>query len=105
MNIKSFMREFLKDSEKTGRFIVKSQYSDKIYFVEPIHNGNPFLWGDYDPATKKMTGDYGNKYLGAITENESLLTKENGFVEVSYVHQGSPLGLIDQKEMKLKQEK
>ncbi len=98
MRTREFLKRFLIDTDKTGRFIVKSPQSGKTYFVEPIHDGNPFLWGDYDPATKKMTGNYGTKYPGAVTEKDSLITKENGFNEITYVHQGSPFGEIDRRD-------
>ena len=93
-----FLKRFLIDRDKTGRFIVTSKESGKTYFVEPIYTGKPYLWGDYDLASKQMTGDYGSKYPGAVTEADSLITKENGFDEITYVHQGSPLGEIDRRD-------
>ena len=67
-------KRFLKDSDRTGRFIVKSLVTGKRYFVEPIGNSRPAEWGDLDPATKKMTGDYGDKYEGCVSEKESIIT-------------------------------
>lgn len=36
--------------------------------VEPIGNGHPADWGDINPATKKIEGDYGQKYTGCVSE-------------------------------------
>lgn len=93
---KEFLKRFLTETDKSGRFIVKSRETGKTYFVEPIYKGEPSLWGDLDPASKKMTGDYGTKYPGAVTEKDSLITKENGFNRIRYIHGGSPFGVIDQ---------
>ncbi|WP_273238302.1 hypothetical protein [Flavobacterium lindanitolerans] len=53
--------------------------------------------GDLDPATKKLTGNYGSKYTGAVTKKESLITEENGFVNIGYF-KGSPFGAIEQRD-------
>lgn len=42
-------------------------------------------WGDVDPVTKKLTGNYGSKYTGAVTKKESLITEENGFEKTSTI--------------------
>ncbi len=97
-NTKEFLRRFLVDSDKTGRFVVKSKQTGRVYYVEALHNGGPSMWGDRDPVTQKMTGDYGQKYPGAIHEKDSLITQENGFDEISYVHQGSPFAEIDRRD-------
>jgi hypothetical protein len=87
---------FLKDSDKTGRFIVKSKITGKKYFVEAIGNTHAADWGDLDPATKKMTGSYGERYEGCVTEKESLITEENGFDKITTLPAGvSPLSEID----------
>ncbi len=92
------LRKFLFKTEDSGRFIVKSQVTGVIYFIEPIDNGKPEkLWGDLDPATKKLTGDYGNKLKGAVKEKESLITTQNGFKNIS-IFKGSPLGEIDRRD-------
>ncbi|WP_138432367.1 hypothetical protein [Winogradskyella algicola] len=92
------LKRFLFKTEDSGRFIVKSQVTGIIYFVEPIDNGKPnALWGDFDPATKKLTGDYGNKRIGAVKEEESLITEENGFNNIG-VFTGSPLAEIDRRD-------
>lgn len=87
---------FLKDSDKTGRFIVKSKITGKKYFIEPIGNTHSADWGDLDPATKKMTGSYGERYEGCVPEKDSLITKENGFEKIHTLGVGeSPLSYID----------
>ena len=79
--------------------LVAGRYSTLLsYFVEPIDNGKPDkLWGDVDPATNKLTGDYGNKAIGAVKEKDSLITKNNGFVNI-LTFKGSPLGEIDRRD-------
>ena len=52
-------KRFLTNTDETGRFIVKSLTTGKTYYVEPVGNGHLDGWGDIDPATKKMTGNYG----------------------------------------------
>lgn len=92
-------KRFLKESDKTGRFIVKSKITGKKYFVEPIGNTHAADWGDLDPATKKMTGSYGERYEGCVTEKESLITKENGFEKIELLDAGvSPLSVIDARD-------
>lgn len=95
---KEILNRFLQKTENTGRFIVTSKVTGVTYFVEPIYKGKPDkLWGDGDPATKKLTGDYGNVRKGAIKESESLITQENGFVNIN-LFKGSPLAEIDRRD-------
>lgn len=61
-------KRFLIQYCETGRFIVKSLTTGKTYYVEPIGNGHPADWGDINPATKKIEGDYGQKYAGCVSE-------------------------------------
>ena len=92
-------KRFLKESDKTGRFIVKSKITGKKYFVEPLGNTHAADWGDLDPATKKMTGSYGERYEGCVTEKESLITKENGSEKIELLDAGvSPLSVIDARD-------
>ena len=92
-------KRFLKESDKTGRFIVKSKITGKKYFVEPLGNTHAADWGDLDPATKKMTGSYGERYEGCVTEKESLITKENGFEKIELLDAGvSPLSVSDARD-------
>jgi hypothetical protein len=50
------------------------------------------MWGDLDPATKQISGNYGKKYRGGIDPEESLISEENGFLNVVTLDIGtSPL--------------
>ncbi|MDQ7961259.1 hypothetical protein [Flavobacterium lindanitolerans] len=91
------LKRFLTNTDETGRFLMKSRITGIIYFVEPIYNGKTPECGDLDPATKKLTGNYGSKYTGAVTKKESLITEENGFVNIGYF-KGSPFGAIEQRD-------
>ena len=92
-------KDFLINSQDTGRFIITSLKTGKKYYVEPIDNGERVEWGDFNPATKKIEGDYGTKHKGAVTEKESLITEENGFKNITTLPPGfSPLEYIEQLE-------
>lgn len=85
-------------AEKTGRHYVHSKRTGKTYFIEPIIPSKKYkgkTWGDIDPASGKVTGTYGEKYTGAITEEDSIITEENGFTNIEYV-KGSPYYRIEQ---------
>ena len=98
MITKELRQKFLFNTDETGRFIVYSKRTGVQYFVEPIGNGHT-CWGDLDPATKQLTGSYGQKYRGSIKPEESLITKENGFKEIRTLDKGtSPLLYIDWKD-------
>ena len=89
-------KNFLFNRDETGRFIVKSAKTGKVYFVEPIDGDERTLWGDYNPATKKFEGSYGNKYKGSICPEESMITEENGFEKIHTLKAGeSPLDYIN----------
>ena len=91
------IKNFLVDSDKTGRFIVTSLKTGRKYYVEPIDNGLRTEWGDLNPATKKLEGDYGDKYKGSVKESESLITEENGFENIVTLEPGYyPLDYIEQ---------
>ena len=93
------LQKFLCKTEDTGRFIVKSKVTGITYFVEPIDTVKPHrLWGDLDPVTKKLTGNYGNTRKGAILDKDSLITPENGFNNIC-TFKGSPLAEIDRRDM------
>lgn len=93
---KEFTKRFLTNRDETGRFIVKSMKTSKSYFVEAIDGEERTSWGDVDPATKKMTGSYGDKYKGSIRKDESMITKENGFDKIHTLGVGeSPLDYIN----------
>ena len=96
------IKDFLINSEDTGRFVVKSLRTGKRYFVEPIDNGERLDWGDINPATKKIEGDYGSKHKGAVTEKESFITAENGFENITTIPPGySPLEYIENLEKQI----
>jgi hypothetical protein len=88
---KEFRKEFMVDREHTGREIVTFFETGKSYCIEWIEPRSMKKkgWGDINPATGKVEGSYGNKYRGAIKEDESMITKENGFDEIVY-GTGSP---------------
>ena len=97
-------KRFLTNTDETGRFIVKSLTTGKTYYVEPIGNGHPADWGDINPATKKVEGDYGEKYKGSVSEKESMITPENGFVLIETLEPGvSPLSVIEERDKRYEQ--
>jgi len=83
---------------ETGRFYIRSK-SGKLYCVEPIQKGG------------KTDGDWGNqipgsglekvkpKYPGAVKPKESIITEENGFVNIVELEPGvSPIEYIERLE-------
>lgn len=97
-------KRFLTNTDETGRFIVKSLVTGRTYYVEPIGNGRPADWGDINPATKEVEGDYGSKYTGCVSEKDSLITKENGFKIIETLEAGvSPLSVIYQRDSQYEQ--
>ena len=65
----------------SGRYYIIDKESGRKFCVEPI--GNPHItWGDVDPASKSITGHYGEKHKGSINESESIITPENGFKNI-----------------------
>lgn len=94
-------KKFLFNTDDTGRMIVKSLKTGKSYYIEPIDDGNRTDWGDLNPATKKLEGDYGSKYRGAVKRSESLITEENGFENVVELAPGvSPIDYINRIDEK-----
>lgn len=88
-------KKFLTNSTETGRLIVTSLRTGKKFYIEAI--GNPKTnWGDINTASKKIEGTYGSKYKGSIDAEESLITEENGFFNISFVHGGSPFHKIEE---------
>ena len=82
------IKNFLVNSEDTGRFIITSLKTGKKYYVEPLDGGEKIDWGDLNPATKKLEGDYGSKHKGSIKESESLITEKNGFTNIKVLPPG-----------------
>ena len=82
----------------TGRQFYVDLKTGKRFVIEVIDNsrGKHSDWGDIDPATKKVTGSYGNKHIGSIHEDDSIITKENGFDKIYTLQPGeSPYSFID----------
>jgi hypothetical protein len=103
---KEFDKRFLQESDNTGRFIVKSMVTGIRYYVEPIDNGTRAEWGDINPATKKVEGDYGMKHRGAIDAKDSMITPENGMENIVTLSPGvSPLEYIDRIDRQREREK
>lgn len=97
-------KRFLTNTDETGRFIVKSLVTGRTYYVEPIGNGRPADWGDINPATKEVEGNYGSKYTGCISEKDSLITEKNGFKIIETLEAGvSPLSVIYQRDAEYEQ--
>ena len=91
----------------TGRHYYS--YKGRTFTIEPIDNreGKGKLWGDLNPATGKMEGNYGSKNRGSVTEKESIITKENGYNDIHYSPTGmNPINYIhammDQREKERK---
>jgi hypothetical protein len=82
---------------KTGRFYIKAK--GRTFCVEPIDNtdGNAReRFGNINPVTKKVEGDYGDKYRGSIHEDDSIITEDNGFKNIVTLDVGvSPNGYIE----------
>ena len=96
MKKEDLVRKFLYNRDETGRFIVKSPKTGRIYFIEPIDGDERTVWGDYNPATKDFeTSNYG-KYKGSVRPSESMITEENGFEKIHTLGVGeSPLEFIN----------
>jgi len=90
-------KQFLTNTDETGRFIVYSQRTGKTYYVEPIIGAKTPVWGSVDPATGNLMHKKGDgKYRGGVSEKESLITKENGFEKIHVLDVGvSPHHAID----------
>jgi len=90
-----FKKKFFEETDHTGRHVCISFRTGKSYYIEPIE-GKKVRWGDLNPATKKLEGNYGEKYRGAVDKKESLITVENGFDVVHELEPGtSPAAYIE----------
>lgn len=69
-------------SSETGRYFIVDIKTGRKFLVEPIGLDHSAYWGDIDPATKKVNGDYGEKYRGSIDKEDSIITIENGFKNI-----------------------
>lgn len=98
------MKQFVTNTDETGRFVVTSQRTGKTYAVEPIipRHWEKREWGSVDPATGNLMHKKGDgKYLGAVKADESLITEENGFEKITMLDVGtSPLHAIEVMDAK-----
>jgi hypothetical protein len=83
-----------------GTFVVKSFRTGKYYCVEYL--GDPHIkWGDLNPATGKIEGDYGSKSRYAVEERDSQITTEKGFINIKTLEPGqSPMEYINELDAK-----
>lgn len=97
-----FRKKFLTDRDDSGRFLITSNRTGKLYFIEPIGADRSADWGSYNPSTGKIENKKGfDKHRGSIDEEDSLITKENGFENIYYSGVGSsPFSLIDELDSK-----
>ena len=93
---KEILKRFFEDRDETGRFMVISNVTGIKYFVEPIGDGRGGDWGSYNPGTGEIEHKKGDgKYTGSVHLQDSLVTAENGFINVELLVQGeSPMGII-----------
>ena len=82
----------MKNAEDTGTYYIVDIKTGRKFCVEPV--GNPRTdFGDINPATKKIEGNYGMKYRGSIDEKDSIITEANGFKDIGYAQ--NPLDYIE----------
>lgn len=91
------LKRFLTKTGETGRFLMKSRITVLGISLSQFIMGKLKKWGDLNPATGQIEGDYGSKYKGAVPKKESLITQENGFVNIGYF-KGSPFGAIEVRD-------
>lgn len=91
---------FLTNVDETGRFIYKSLTTGKEYYVEVIGSGRMAEWGSYNPGTGNIEHKKGaGKYSGSVRPEESLITGENGFVNIWETPVGSsPFAEIERRD-------
>lgn len=81
---------------KTGRYYIIDIKTGRKFCVEPLLDGEHTNWGDLNPATKKVEGNYGEKYIGAIDRKDTIITEENGFKNIIELKPGeSPNDFIN----------
>jgi hypothetical protein len=103
--------EFLQNRDETGRLIVRMlDGTNKNYYVEFIEpkGGIRTDWGSYNPSTGNIENKKGaGKYNGGVSEEESLITVNNGFSKESAetIYQGASfMSTIDVLHAKWKKE-
>lgn len=85
-------KDFLRNTDDTGRFLVTSVRTGKIYAVEPIGDLH-INWGSVDPSDSGQKGKLmhkkgDGKYRGSIDEDQSLITEANGFTNIQMLEPG-----------------
>ena len=98
MEREEFFKKFLQNTDDTGRFIVKSSKTGITYCVEALdlRNNTSKGWGDVNPATGGVEGAYGGKYKGSIKKEESMISEENGLINIHETPAGvSPFAYIN----------
>lgn len=95
------IKNFLVNSDETGKHIVYSMRTGKKYYVEPIGNPRMADWGSYNPSTGNIENKKGSgKFSGCVPEDESVITVENGFKNIHFIENGSPYSIIDEIDSK-----
>jgi hypothetical protein len=95
------IKNFLVDSDDTGKHIVYSQRTGKKYFVEPFGSTRMADWGSYNPSTGNIENKKGTgKFSGCVNESESVITEKNGFINIEVIDGGSPYSIIDKMDAK-----
>lgn len=91
------MKNFLIDSEDTGRQIVTSMRTKRKYYIEVLGEDRSADWGSVNPATGAMENKKGTgKHRGSISPSNSLITTENGFKDIKTLNMGeSPYAYIE----------
>jgi len=89
--------------------IIKSRIMKDVKFtVEVIDNqtGNGRrVWGDIDPASGKILGNYGSKSTGSIHEKDSKITEANGYTNIVTLPKGSsPMAYIEMRMKEIENE-
>ena len=101
-----FKKRFLTNTDASGRYIIESRVTSVIYYVEPIdnHPEKAAIWGDWTPDLKNYTGSYGRKNIGSVTDEYSMVTKENGFEKIHNLEPGvSPNDYVDKIDKELEE--
>jgi hypothetical protein len=75
----------------TGRYFVRDQRSGRVFCVEPINRRDQKL-----DDQQWTNGGIDQVRGGAVPEDESIITPENGFKNITYLPPGtSPDGFIE----------
>ena len=90
------IKQFLTNTDQTGRFLYTSLRTGKVYAVEPVGDVRT-NWGSIDPATGNLMNKKGHdKYRGSVDEKDSMITAVNGFKNIRTLSPGtSPFYALD----------